>query len=168
MRLTEKLEHYIFQWFFHTAALREQCKYITEIYRVLTYNPSVVVVPSCGSNISSSGFKGRRYTNSDNRIDASRLCESAWKILFHAQSDASSYAAMRLTEKIEHYIFQWFFHTAALRVQCKYIIVIYRVLAYNPSVVVVPSSGSNISSSGFKGRRYTNSSATAGRQVHGK
>ena len=38
----------------------------------------------------------------------------------------------------------------------------------NPSVVVAPSSGGNVSSSGFKRRPYTNSSATAGRQVHGK
>ena len=41
-------------------------------------------------------------------------------------------------------------------------------VTYNPSVVVVPSSGGNVSSSGFERRRYTNSSATAGRQVHGK
>ena len=41
-------------------------------------------------------------------------------------------------------------------------------VTYNPSVVVVPSSGGNVSSSGFKMRRYTESSATAGIQVHGK
>ena len=41
-------------------------------------------------------------------------------------------------------------------------------VTYNPSMVVVSSSGGNVSSSGFKRRRYTNSSATDGRQVHGK
>ena len=41
-------------------------------------------------------------------------------------------------------------------------------VTYNHSVVVVPSSGGNVSSSGFKRRRYTNSSATDGSQVHGK
>ena len=40
-------------------------------------------------------------------------------------------------------------------------------VTYNPSVGVVYSSGGNVSSSGFKRRRYTNSSATDGRQVHG-
>ena len=35
-------------------------------------------------------------------------------------------------------------------------------------VFVVPSSGGNVSSSEFKRRRYTNSSATAGKQGHGK
>ena len=44
---------------------------------------------------------------------------------FHTESDASSDAAMRQTEKLEYYIFQWFFHTAALRVQCEYIIEIH-------------------------------------------
>ena len=38
-------------------------------------------------------------------------------------------------------------------------------VTYNPSVVVVASSGGNVSSSGFKRRGYTNSSATAGSQV---
>ena len=33
---------------------------------------------------------------------------------FHTESYASSDAAMRLTEKLEHYIFQWFFHTATV------------------------------------------------------
>ena len=41
-------------------------------------------------------------------------------------------------------------------------------VTYNHSVVVVPSSGGNVSSSGFKRRRYTYSSDTDGRQVHGK
>ena len=41
-------------------------------------------------------------------------------------------------------------------------------VTYNPSVVMAPSSDSNVSSNGFKRRWYTNSSATAGRQVYGK
>ena len=41
-------------------------------------------------------------------------------------------------------------------------------VTYNHSVDVVPSSGGKVSSSGFKRRRYTNSSATDGRQVHEK
>ena len=35
-------------------------------------------------------------------------------------------------------------------------------------MVVVPRSGGNVSSSGFKRRRYTNLSSIYGRQVHGK
>ena len=38
MRLTEKLELYIFQWFFHTVALRGQCDYIIELYKVLIFS----------------------------------------------------------------------------------------------------------------------------------
>ena len=41
-------------------------------------------------------------------------------------------------------------------------------VAYNPSVVLVLSSGGKVSNSGFKRRRYTNSSAAAGRHGHGK
>ena len=39
---------------------------------------------------------------------------------------------------------------------------------HKPSVVVVPSTDGIVSNWGFERRRYTNSSATAGRQVHGK
>ena len=41
-------------------------------------------------------------------------------------------------------------------------------VTYNHSVDEVPSSGGKVSSSGFKRRRYTNSSATDGRQVYEK
>ena len=44
---------------------------------------------------------------------------------FHTESDASSDAAMRLTEKIEHYIFQRCIHTARATQQCERIIEIY-------------------------------------------
>ena len=37
MRLTDKLKHYIFQWFFHTAVVRLQCEYFIEIYSVLSF-----------------------------------------------------------------------------------------------------------------------------------
>ena len=38
---------------------------------------------------------------------------------------------------------------------------------YNPSVVVAPRSGGNVSSGGFKRRLFTNTSPTAGRKVYG-
>ena len=41
-------------------------------------------------------------------------------------------------------------------------------ITHNPSVVVGPGSFGNVSNSGFKRRRYMNSSATAVRQLHGK
>ena len=41
-------------------------------------------------------------------------------------------------------------------------------VAYNPPVVVAPSSGGSAPSIGFKSRVSTKLSATAGRQVHGK
>ena len=96
MRLTGKLEHYIFQWSLYTAALRGQCEYFIEVYKVLIF-PLIALT---------------------HRVIASRLCERS----FHTDGDASSDAAMQLTEKLEHYIFQWFFHSTALRVQCEYII----------------------------------------------
>ena len=37
---TNGIEHYIFQWFFHTAALRVQCEYIIEIYGDLIFSVS--------------------------------------------------------------------------------------------------------------------------------
>ena len=49
---------------------------------------------------------------------------------FHTESDASSDAAMRLTEKIEHYIFQRCIHTACATQQCERIIEIYSVLIF--------------------------------------
>ena len=37
MRLTEKIEHYIFQWCIHTARTTQQCERIIEIYSVLFF-----------------------------------------------------------------------------------------------------------------------------------
>ena len=50
------------------------------------------------------------------------------KVLSHRER--ASDVAVRLTEKLGHCIFQWFFHTAALRVQREYIIEIYSVLIF--------------------------------------
>ena len=41
---TNGIEHYIFQWFFHTAALRVQCEYIIEIYSNLIFFPLVALL----------------------------------------------------------------------------------------------------------------------------
>ena len=66
MQLTEKLEPYIFQLFFHTAALRVHCETIIKIYKFLIF--PLIALP--------------------HRVIASCLCERAF-------TDISSLGSIR-------------------------------------------------------------------------